>query len=166
MEIRIRKSRINKKIKTLHLEEYDYRDVINFDNKIGRGSTPYVDRVLRKRLKHVKGIDTHSLRNITYRMATRIFFAYISFIVKALFEGKSIYIDKVGTLSLRTKVSRSHYTAFPKDMKRSKNMGIYTMIHCDYDENPNKFRYRAPFWAFGEHYKKKIMKLEDNGIKY
>lgn len=167
MVIRTKRSIINKQCKELHLEEYNYKDIINFDCTIGKRKVPYVDMILRKRLKHINSSnDTHSKSNITYRMATRIFFAYVSFLVKALFDGQRIRIAHVGVIYLHTKRSYSTYCGYPKDKKRSKEMGIYTKIYCDYDMNSEKFRYRAPYWTFGSTYKKKLHDLEDKGYKY
>lgn len=164
---RTKKSTINKRCKELELEEYNYKDIINFDCSIGARKVPYVDMILRKRLKHINSSnDTHSKASITYRMATRIFFAYISFLVEALLKGEKIKIAHVGTIYLHTKRSYSHYHAYRPDMIRSKQMGIYTKIYCDYDMNSEKFRYRAPYWAFGKTYKKRLHELEDKGYKF
>lgn len=158
---------INKKIPFIDKEEYNYQDIINETNSLGNRKTVFIDTVLRKRLKHITfSVDTHPKSQIIRGMAYRVFFAWISIIVEELFAGNKIEIKKVGTLSLETLSSRASFKGDVKDRRRSRDKGFYTKIRCDYVIPVSKMKYRYPYMSFGKHFKSRLHKLEDNGMKY
>ena len=166
MEERIKSSHINKKVKTIRIKEYDYRDVINKDNSLGNRKTPYIEVVLRPRLKHITfSSNTHPKSQIIYGMAVKIFFAVIKVIIEELFKGNSIEFQNVGVFRLKTKKSKWYYNStYTADKNRSKNLGFYTEIECMF--NTKEFKYKKPFISFGSFYKKKIQEMENQNIKF
>ena len=161
------RTHIQKGLKQFEREEYDYHDVINEDNALGQRKTVYIDTVLRKRLKHITfSVDTHPKSRIIRGMAYMIFFAWISIIVEELFSGNKIHLKKVGTLSLETKLSLASFKGNKEDRYRSRDKGFYTRIRCDYVFSHERMKYKYPYISFGKHYKARLHKLEDNGIKY
>jgi len=167
MEKKTKKTYINKRFKEINIEEYDYHDIINYDNAIGDRKIPYLENVLKKKLTHITfSTNTHPKSRIIKGMAVIIFFEYIKIIVEELFNSNKVKINYVGTIELRTKESTTTYKGFIQDRKRSKNKGIYTVIECTYDKKMRNLKYKRPFWAFGLHYKNKIRKIEDTGFKY
>jgi len=167
MEVKTKKSKVNKKVPTITVEEYDYHDVINVDNAIGVRKTSLLETVFRKRLKHITfSVDTHPKSTIIKGMGIKIYFAWISIIIEELFKGNSIQIKDVGTIQLKTKTSTTSYKGYYQDRKRSKNKGFYTTIECIYDRKVRGTRYKRPYWGFGKHYKQRIRDIEDTGYKY
>lgn len=169
LDVKIVKTKtwINKSIPFVDKHEYDYHDIINEDNSLGNRKTVLIDTVLRKRLKHITfSVDTHPKSQIIRGMAYRVFFAWIGIIVEELFNGNKIEINKVGVLSLETLSSRASFKGGVKDRRRSRDKGFYTKIRCDYVIPVSKMKYRYPYISFGKHFKSRLHKLEDNGIKY
>jgi hypothetical protein len=161
------KTHIQRSIPFVDKEEYDYHDIINENNALGKRKTVLIDAVLRKRLKHITfSVDTHPKSQIIRGMASRVFFAWISIIVEELFAGNKIHLKKVGTLSLETLPSRASFKGVRKDRYRSRDKGYYTKIRCDYDVPLSKMKYSYPYVSFGKYYKARLHKLEDKGIKY
>ncbi len=158
------KSHIQKTLPFIEKEEYDYHDIINENNALGKRKTVFIDTVLRKRIKHIS--DTHAKSIHIRGMAYRVFFAWISIIIEELFAGNKIKIKKVGTLSLETLPSRASFKGVSKDRYRSRDKGFYTKIRCDYIIPFSKMKYKYPYISFGKYYKARLHKLEDNGIKY
>lgn len=160
-------SYINRKLKTIVKEEYDYNDILNLDNRIGNRKTVYLDDVLRKRLTHITNkVDTHPKSSIIKGMGIKIFFAWVGVLVEGLFDGNDMQIHKVGSIRLSTKTSTSSYKGFPRDRQRSKNKGFYTIVECTYHDKMKNMRYRRPFWSLGHYYTNKLHRLEDAGIKF
>lgn len=161
------KSHIQKSIPFVDKHEYDYRDIINDDNALGKRKTVMTDTVLRKRLKHITySVDKHPKSRIIHGMATAVFFAWISIIVEELFAGNKIQIKKVGTWSLQSDVSKASYKGDRQDRYRARDKGFYTKIRFDCVIPMSKLRYKFPYISFGKYYKARLHKLEDNGIKY
>jgi len=167
MEVKTKISRVNKKVPTITVEEYDYHDILNIDNAIGTRKISLLETIFRKRLNHITfSVDTHPKSSIIKGMGFKIYFAWISIIIEELFKGNSIQIKNVGVIQLRTKTSTTSYKGFPQDKKRSKNKGFYTTIECIYDKKIRSTRYKRPFWGLGKHYKQRIRDIEDTGYKY
>ena len=154
--------------KHLHKEEYNYNDVINFDNTIGTLKKPYVDTLFRPRLNHITySVDTHPKSNICKSIATKIFFEWVRIMIDELIKGNKVKINHVGVMWLQTREYSTKYRGFKEDKKRTKEMGFYTSISCEFDSRiATRFKYGIPFIVFGKHYKSLIRRLEDNGKKY
>lgn len=167
MEKVVKRSYINKRLKYITIEEYDYNDILNLDNRIGNRKTVYLDDVLRKRLTHItNSVDTHPKSTIIKGMGIKIFFAWVTVMVEELFKGNSVEINRVGALRLSTKTSTSNYRGFDKNRKRSKQKGFYTIVECMYHDSMKNMRYRRPFWSLGHYYTNKLHRLEDAGQKF
>lgn len=167
MEVRKKKSIINPKFKYITIEEYDFRDIIDYERKFTRSDVPVVYTVLRKRLNHINyKEDTHPRSNIVKGMASAIFFEYMKIVVEELFKGNKVKMKKIGTVYLRTKKSVASYKGYISDKQRCKIKGFYTMIKVDWEFMYKNIKYREPYFAFGPGYKKRLHEYEDNGIKY
>ena len=167
MVIREKKSIINKRYSRLTIEEYNYKDIIDVENKFSLSDTPYIDRVLRKRLKHITfTMDNHPRSRLIYGMATQIFFEYVKIVIEELLNGNRITINRIGDLYLRTRSHSTKYKGYKRDKRRSKLKGLYTGIEVEWKMLYSKFRYGQPYFAFGPAIKKLIRYNEDNGIKY
>ena len=147
--------------------EYDYRDVINFDNSLGQRKDVYVDTVLRKRLKHITyKQDNHPRSMLIYGMAVAILFEFIKVLIESLFAGEIVRLPRIGEWSLRTIRSGVNFKGNNSERKRAKLKGYYTMIKFDPVHNIKKMKYGRPYIGFGTYYKSKIHELEDKGIKF
>lgn len=167
MEIRRKKSIINKRFKHITIEEYDFRDVIDYEKKFTKSDEPLVYTVLRKRLNHISyKEDTHPRSNIVKGMASAIFFEYMKIVVEELFKGNKVKMKKVGTVYLKTNKSVAQYRGYLSDRQRCKVKGFYTMIQVDWDFLCSNIKYNQPYFAFGSKYKKRLHEYEDKGIKY
>jgi hypothetical protein len=167
MEIVRRKSFINKKVKYYDAKECDYKDVINESNKLLNNKIWYVDKILRPRLKHITfSVDSHPKSNIISNMASTIFFEMMREIVNELFKGNTIEFKELGSIRLESLPVDTKYKGYKEDWKRAKRNGFFTMIKVSYNSKVKNTRYGLPYWSFGSLYKKKLHKLEDNGLKY
>ncbi len=167
MVIKEKKSRINKRVKTIKIEEYDYKDIVDMECKFTQSSIPYAERVLKKRIKHVDyKVNTHPKSHIIYGMAVQVLFEYAKIVIEELIKGNRVELNKIGTIFLRTRVWSTKFKGYAKDRKRSKEKGIYTGIEVDWQILYNKFRYGEPYFSLGPTFKKRVQKNEDNGIKY
>lgn len=163
------KSNIIWKIKNFTIVEYDYKDIIDFDNIISNRKEPYIQSVLKNKFSHISyKEDSHPRKNIMKRTSHIIFFLWIKIIVEELLKGEIIYLKGIGKLNLETNNVRSGYFGWNKDKERVKRKGYYTFIRAEYETRiKSRSKYNSfPYWAFGEFYKKKLWKNEDNGIKY
>lgn len=167
MQIRKKRSIINPRFKYITIEEYDFRDIIDYERKFTRSDEPLVYTVLRKRLNHISyKQDTHPRSNIVKGMASAIFFEYMKIVVEELFKGNKIKLNKIGTIYLKTNKSVANYKGYLSDKQRAKIKGFYTMIQVDMDFMFKNIKYHIPYFAFGSKYKKRLHEYEDKGIKY
>jgi hypothetical protein len=148
-------------------EEYDYRDIVDYDNLTFKRKEPYVHKVLKGKFDHAtKGKEPK--HRIERRVANLIFFLWIKFIIRDLFAGEKIELHDFITMKLKTMPFTPYYKGFRKDRLRRKKKGFFTVIYVRYkDKFFGKLKYRSYHtWSFGDRYKEQIYKLEDKGIKY
>ena len=160
-------SKINPNIKGFWKEEYDYRDVIDLDNKINKYKEPYAERILRRRLTHLKRTEFKRRRlDIVYGMAIRIFFLYIGVIIERLLDGDELELKGLGTVRLKTKKDYKTNFGYNSARKRAKKKGYTTYMHMEFERDHKEFRYGYPAAAFSEELKKEVHRMENKGIKY
>ena len=167
MELRKKKSRISKYVKYIYIKEYNYKDIIDIEQKFSGGKEPFIHRFFLPRLKHIPfKADTHPKRMIAEGMAASIFFEYIKLIIDELFKGNTIRFYRLGEIELRTSKWSTRYQGYGTDYNRSKRLGYFTGIFCRWDVPHRFFRYGYPSLSLGKSYKKRLHKLEDKGIKF
>ena len=167
MKVRIKKSYKNRLVREIVKEEYTYTDIVDADGRFTTRDKPYIDFVLRKRLKHIKYKEHTKPRGIIiYGMACSIFFEYIKMVVEELIKGNEIVLHGMGTLRLRTRNHSFRYTGWSKDRKISKSKGFYTGIEMYWEKDTKRFKNGRPYFSFGSAIKERIRKNEDKGIKY